>query len=71
MLAGDKKQRERIEKAWANRTKGKADKKLKRIDWLGETVMLRGLEKDDSWMRSRLKPGDGTGAQDWVVRLCE
>jgi len=72
LIGNDKKQKERMEKAWAERTRGKTNKKLRRIDWLGNTVMFRGLERDDDFIRThRLRPGETLMAYDWMLRLCD
>ena len=75
---GDRRKREAIERAAERRrdkarargdSKGAKDRALKRIDFLGEDVIFRGLEKDDDYAKKRLFPTEQECAETWVVRM--
>ncbi|KAK7473168.1 hypothetical protein VKT23_001267 [Stygiomarasmius scandens] len=68
-LCQDKKQRETIEKAAEKRAKADGDKVLKRIDWLGESTVFKGLEKSEEFEKIRLFPGTTPVAETWVIKL--
>jgi hypothetical protein len=42
---------------------------VKRIDWLGDKTVFKGLVKDDSFARHRLMPGMKWCPDTWVVRF--
>jgi hypothetical protein len=65
----DKERREKILKAAKKRQEKDKDKWLKRIDWLGETTLFRGLEQDADFEKLRLLPGVQACSETWVVRL--
>ncbi|KAH7906166.1 hypothetical protein BJ138DRAFT_1094455 [Hygrophoropsis aurantiaca] len=69
----DKTHREAIEKAAKARqdaAKGAdGEKKLKRIDWLGEATVFKGLERDEEFEKRRLLPGTAAVAETWVVKF--
>ncbi|THU96781.1 hypothetical protein K435DRAFT_86444 [Dendrothele bispora CBS 962.96] len=65
----DKKLRETIEKAAEKRGKVDGDKVLKRIDWLGEHTVFKGLERSEEFEKMRLFPGSNAVAETWVIRL--
>jgi hypothetical protein len=44
-------------------------KGLKRIDWLGEKTLFKGLEKDDEFAKTRLLPGLQVCSETWVVKF--
>ncbi|KAG1848186.1 hypothetical protein C8R48DRAFT_750400 [Suillus tomentosus] len=69
IVALDKTRREAIEKAAKARQEKDKDKRLKRIDWLGDTPMFKGLEKDEEFQKKRHLPGSDTVAETWVVRF--
>lgn len=69
IVALDKTRREAIEKAAKARQEKDKDKRLKRIDWLGDTPMFKGLEKDEEFEKKRHLPGSDTVAETWVVRF--
>ncbi|KAG1725425.1 uncharacterized protein EDB91DRAFT_92266 [Suillus paluster] len=71
IVALDKTRREAIEKAAkARQDKDKdKEKRLKRVDWLGDTPMFKGLEKDEDFEKKRLLPGSAGVAETWVVRF--
>lgn len=70
LIAADKKQRDAIEKAAKARVDKDGKKDLLRADWLGETVMFRGLIKDEEFEKARLMPGCDPCTETWVVKLC-
>ncbi|KAH7889080.1 hypothetical protein F5I97DRAFT_786536 [Phlebopus sp. FC_14] len=65
----DKSRKETIEKAAKARQDKDKDKKLRRIDWLGETTAFKGLEKDEDFERKRLLPGTQACPETWVVKF--
>lgn len=75
---GDRKRRDAMERA-AERRREKArargdanaakDKALKRIDFLGEDTIFRGLEKDDDFAKKRLFPTEEECAETWVIKM--
>lgn len=69
LIVGDTKRKEVIEKAAKKRQEKDGDRRLKRIDWLGEETFFRGLEKDDDFERQRLLPGSQQCVETWVVRF--
>ncbi|KAG2135780.1 hypothetical protein DEU56DRAFT_871601 [Suillus clintonianus] len=68
---GDKSRREAIEKAAKSRQEKDGDKRLKRIDWLGDTPMFKGMEKDEDFQKKRHLPGSAKVAETWVVRFAK
>jgi len=70
-IARDVKLKERVENAMAQRVAADpmADKQPKRIDFLGETTLFRGLEKDDEFAKAMLLPGVKAWTETWVVKL--
>ena len=42
---------------------------VRRVDWLGEKAVFRGLVKDDNFARHRMMPGMKWSADTWVVRF--
>lgn len=65
----DRKLRGVIEKAAKKRIEGGGAKRLRRIDWLGEAVMFRGLEKDEAFTKGRVLMGEKEHPETWVVKL--
>ncbi|KAJ8507059.1 hypothetical protein ONZ45_g10516 [Pleurotus djamor] len=62
--------REKIEKSAKKRSEGAGeDGKYKRIDWLGETVFFKGLEKDADFEKLRSSPILKPCAETWIVKL--
>jgi len=61
--------KDKIERAARNRQVKDSDKRLKRIDWMGDTTLFKGLEKDEQFEKSRLLPGAQACPETWVVRL--
>ena len=70
-ITRDLKLKEQVENAMAKRVAGDpmADKRPKRIDFLGETTLFRGLEKDDEFAKAMLLPGSKAWTETWVVKL--
>jgi hypothetical protein len=69
IVALDKTRREAIEKAAKSRQEKDTDKRLKRIDWLGDTPMFKGLERDEEFEKKRHLPGSARVTETWVVRF--
>lgn len=70
LVVSDKKARGIIEKAAERRWQaGDDDKRLKRIDWLGEATMFKGLDKIDDFAKLRLLPGSEDCPETWVIRF--
>lgn len=71
-VTANKKQRESTEKAHKKRIdEGDVDKKLKRIDVLGEVTLFKGLERDEDFEKMRKLHGETSlqGPEIWVVKL--
>ncbi|KAF9010771.1 hypothetical protein BDQ17DRAFT_1203322, partial [Cyathus striatus] len=72
ILCNDKKLREKAEKAMRKRLEidpqGR-DKRMKRIDFLGEEKIFKGLEKDDEFERLRRLPGSQAEGEVWIVKM--
>ncbi|KAK0475535.1 hypothetical protein IW261DRAFT_1494918 [Armillaria novae-zelandiae] len=68
----DKKLRATVEKAAKKRSEadGHASRKMKRIDWLGENTCLKGFDRDETFEKARLLPGDKDCGNTWVVKMC-
>ncbi|KAJ3773019.1 hypothetical protein FB446DRAFT_734620 [Lentinula raphanica] len=71
LAVGEKKLRETIEKAAKKRAETDSDKALKRIDWLGESTIFRGLEKIEDFQKMRLLPGVDPCSETWVVKMSD
>jgi hypothetical protein len=71
LIVSDGKRREIVEKAAKKRREeGSAeDKRLKRIDYLGDTTFFKGLYKDEDFEQLRLMPGEKDIPQTWVIKL--
>ena len=41
----------------------------KRIDWLGETTVFVGLDRDDALVRQRTLPGSKNEIDTWAIRM--
>jgi hypothetical protein len=69
-IAADKKLRETVEKAMKRRAEadGTPSGPL-RIDWLGDSVVFKGLEKNEDFERARLFPGSEPVAETWVAKF--
>lgn len=70
LIVGDAKQQKLMEKAAKKRLEGSTgDKRLKRIDYLGDITIFKGLYKDEEFERVRLLPGDKKYPETWVVKF--
>jgi len=65
----DRDRRDAILKAAKKRGEKDNDVRLKRIDWLGDTTLFRGLEQDGEFEKERLLPRNQGCPETWVVRL--
>lgn len=67
----DGKKREEIEAAVKKRVTADptSDKRPLRIDYLGETTLFRGLEKDDDFAKAMLLPPHKLWSETWIVKL--
>lgn len=65
----DKDRRESTLKAAKKREGKDKDIRLKRIDWLGDTTLFRGLEQDGDFEKTRLLPSAQGCPETWVVQL--
>ncbi|EGO00212.1 hypothetical protein SERLA73DRAFT_180675 [Serpula lacrymans var. lacrymans S7.3] len=65
----EKSRKEAIEKAAKLREEKDKDKRMKRIDWLGDTTLFKGLEKDEEFQKMRLLPGTKACPETWIVRF--
>ena len=67
----DAKQKEAMEAAVKKRIEGEsnADKRPKRIDYLGNVTLFKGLSKDDDFIKLRLMPHSPPRAETWVIKL--
>jgi len=67
----DAKQKEAMEAAMKKRIEGdpNADKRPKRIDFLGNITLFKGLGKDDDFIKLRVMPHSPTCAETWVIKL--
>ncbi|KAG1808700.1 uncharacterized protein BJ212DRAFT_1382660 [Suillus subaureus] len=68
-VAVDKTRREAIQKAAKSRQEKDKVNRLKRVDWLGDTSMFEGLEKDKEFEKQRHLPGNANVTETWVVRF--
>ena len=69
LIIRNEKQRGRIEKAAKKRRETDLDWQLKRIDWLGDATLFKGLDKDDDFEKLRLLPYSEGCSDTWVVQL--
>jgi len=70
LIVDDEECRKRLEKAARKRAEiDEEGKALKRIDWLGEKTLFKGLEKDEEFTRARLLPGLKACSETWVVKF--
>ena len=67
----DKKLKESIEAAVKKRLEAdpQGDKRPKRIDYLGDVTLFKGLEKDEEYEKLRALPYAPTVAETWLVKL--
>lgn len=69
LIMNDKKHRESMLKAQKKREESDKDKRLKRIDYLGDATLFKGLEKDEDYAKQRLLLGVEACPETWVVKL--
>ncbi|KIK78432.1 hypothetical protein PAXRUDRAFT_834565 [Paxillus rubicundulus Ve08.2h10] len=69
IVVHEKSKKEGIEKAAKARQGKDKNKRLKRIDWLGDTTAFKGLERDEEFEKKRLLPGTQACAETWVVKF--
>ena len=70
LIVGDGKHHKVVEKAFKKRTEGTdGGKRMKRIDYLGDATMFKGLYKDDDFEKLRLLPGEKKHSETWVVKF--
>ncbi|KIL66404.1 hypothetical protein M378DRAFT_75180, partial [Amanita muscaria Koide BX008] len=69
MVVRDEKLRETVENAAKTRRRGdkKESNEIKRIDFLGEETIFKGLEKDDDLAKVRLLPGTQGCEETWFA----
>jgi hypothetical protein len=67
----EKTKKETIERAAKARHEKRKDKdmRLKKIDWLGDTTVFRGLERDEEFEKKRLLPGTQGVKETWVIKF--
>ena len=70
-IVKDAKHREAMEAAMKKRIEGdpNADKHPKRIDYLGNVTLFKGLGKDDDFVKLRLMPYAPGCTETWVIKL--
>lgn len=68
-IASDKRQKETIEKAAEKRQESEPETRVKRIDWLGQNTVFKGLEKNEDFEKARLMPGSKPCPETWLIRL--
>lgn len=72
LILAMKKQKEVVEKAAKKRFETEPrtnDKQLKRIDYLGEATLFKGLCKDEDYEKQRLLPSDKGCPDTWLVKF--
>ena len=67
----DTKQKEAMEAAMKKRIESdpNSDKRPKRIDYLGNVTLFRGLGRDEEFVKLRLMPHSLPCAETWVIKL--
>jgi hypothetical protein len=61
----------RIRKTVEQAARKRGDRVLRRIDYLGESTVFRGLEKANDFQRMRLLPGTEARWETWVVKMSD
>jgi hypothetical protein len=71
MIVMDRKVRERVEGAMKKRMESAPSSPLgpKRIDYLGDATLFKGLEKDGEYIKARTMPGDAVVPETWVLKM--
>jgi len=69
MIVGDKDRARKIERAAKKRQEIDKGKKLKRLDWLGDAYLFRGLEKDDEFSKRRTAYAEEECPETVIVKM--
>ncbi|KAH6906386.1 hypothetical protein BKA70DRAFT_1372447 [Coprinopsis sp. MPI-PUGE-AT-0042] len=71
MIVMDRKARERVEGAMKKRMEAAPSSPPgpKRIDYLGDSTLFKGLEKDGEFIKLRTMPGEGVAPETWVLKI--
>lgn len=73
IVAVDSVRKKAIEKAAKSRREKDKDRRLKRIDWLGDTPVFQGLVQDEGFKKQIHLPGneivEDTETETWVARF--
>ena len=71
ILSCDPSSAKKVQKAAKQRQSeiDKDKKGLKRVDWVGENFIFRGLERDDDFSKRRLVYLDSECEETWVVKM--
>lgn len=70
ILSHDLSKAKKVQKAAKQRqSEVDKDKVLKRVDWVADSFILRGLEKDDDFAKRRLAYVDSDCEETWVVEM--
>ena len=70
VLSHDPSKAKKVQKAAKQRqSEVDKDKDLKRVDWVAENFIFRGLEKDDDFAKRRLFYLDNECEETWVVKM--
>jgi hypothetical protein len=67
MIIGDKDRKVIIETAMGKREG--PEMHMKRVDWLGDNTMFKGLEQDEDFQKARLFPGTVSCSDTYIVKL--
>jgi len=69
-LSHDHSKAKKVQKAAKQRqSEGDKDKALKRVDWVADHFIFRGLEKDDDFAKRRLVYVESECEETWVVEM--
>jgi hypothetical protein len=69
LIIADKDRKKTIETAAWKREDRDTDKRLKRIDWVGEETLFKGLEQDEEFQKARLLPGTTACTETYIIKL--
>jgi hypothetical protein len=69
LIFADKDRRKIVEAAAKRREDRDTDKRLKRIDWLGEETLFKGLEQDEEFHKARLFPGTTVCTETYIIKF--
>jgi hypothetical protein len=67
LIISDKDRKFIIETAMSKREG--PDMHMKRVDWLGDNTMFKGLEQDEDFQKARLFPGTVSCSDTYIVKL--